>query len=182
MFSWIIRPWPHFSISHTLFSSCFSQAATDWPPNKAGHYQTPDNCILLPTQGSIQDSLYIQSAKQNFCKLSDSTLVTLRSSGMHLLRQAAWAGLSTPQAMNLHRNSGPLAASKNPDTGQVPFSVGLHEKCLVQTTCRRSPHKQDATKQSCQPKHQASSALKEPNNALSPYCRNCWQNTFSLHF
>lgn len=59
----LIKKLPTFSISYTLFSSCFSQAAADWPPNKAGHHQTPDNCILLPTQGSIQDSLYTQSAK-----------------------------------------------------------------------------------------------------------------------
>lgn len=72
---------PH--LASLLFSSCFSQAATDWPPNKAGHHQIPDNCVLLPAQGSIQDSIYMQSAKYYFCKLSDSTPVTLRSSGMH---------------------------------------------------------------------------------------------------
>lgn len=84
--------------------------------------------------------------------------------------------------MNLHLNSDPSAASKNPETGQVPYSVGLYENCLGQTTCRRSNRKQDVTKQSWLPKHQAASALEESNDALCPYYRNCWQNIFPCIF
>lgn len=150
-----VRPWRLSLISHTLFSSCFSQAASDWAPNKAGHHKSL-TALSCWSPRWVFRTLFI-SNQQNKISANEVTAPSWPWEALGCV----WVSVDRlPEQGWAHPNPGtfsePSAASKNPETGQVPSSVGLHENCLLQTTCR-SHHKQDDTKQSWLPKHQVHS-------------------------
>lgn len=66
-----VRPWRLFPIPHTLFSSCFSQAATDWAPNKEGRHKSLTAVSCWPPRWAFR-TVFI-SNQQNKISVNEVT-------------------------------------------------------------------------------------------------------------